>query len=889
MPPGSRLIAWASRFVPFVRRQQWRREWEAEVAYAWLKLNREGRTSLLAVLRLRIRILSCVIDALWEKKETMTMSGLFHDLRLALRGLVRYPTFTAITVLTLALGIGANTAVFTLVDGVLLSPLPYDDADRLIAIEHQGREGRDELPMSQGLYGLYRDQAASLDGIALHVRSAVNLVSEGGEPERITVQAVTPGFFEVLRVEPALGRAFTEFEGTPDGEQVTILSDGLWRERFGADPRVIGQSVDVNGTLRQVVGVMPADFGHPDRSARLWLPLRIDPVQAQLASFGPSGVARLAPGSDVTSVDTELRGLISRLGELFPDSGAPAFLAEVGLAPIVRPLKESLVGDVGRTLWILLGTVGFVLLIACANVANLLLVRAESRQRELALRVAVGAGRGHVVRAFMSESALLAAAGSVLGCVIASIAVRLAMARVPSDLPRVAEIGLDARVLGFTFALAVGCALFFGLFPLIRSGADDLATQLRDGGAHGSTGGRERHRLRNGLVVVQMALALVLLVGSGLMFRSFQALSAMDPGFDTENVLTARLTVPAAEMESWEETAAFYRTLTERLGAQAGVEGAGFAQSVPLSSGLGYFNVEVEDHPRAPGEIPVFAQHNNVEAGYLEAMGIELLQGRTFQRGDGAEGVRAVVVGESFAEHWWPGESPLGRRVRLGFPDEDWSQIVGVVRDAHYQSLETTPEEMVYWPATIGATTAPQATRSMDLVLKSSGDPLAYVDVLRREVQALNPRIPVSNPRTMERVMSEATSRTSFTMALLGAASGIALLLGLVGIYGVISYIVSQRTREIGVRMALGATAPSVRTMVVRQGLVLAGGGVLLGLVAASALSRLLATLLYGVSATDPLTYGAVAAALLVVSLTASWIPARRAAGVNPSSALRSE
>lgn len=888
MTPGSRLITWASGLVPFARRENWRREWEAEVAYAWQQMHRDGSPSPFAVLRLRVRILSCVVDALWEKKETMTMSGMFNDLRFALRSLMRYPAFTGITVLTLALGIGANTAVFTLVDGVLLSPLPFDGADDLIAIEHQGREGRDALPMSQGLYGLYREQANSLDGIAMHVRSAVNLISDG-EPERITVQAVTPGFFEVLRVEPALGRSFTDVEGTPDGPQVTILSDGLWRERFGADPGVIGRSVDVNGTMREIIGVMPADFGHPDRDARLWLTLRIDPVQAPLAAFGPSGVARLAPGSDLTSVDTELRGLISRLGELFPDSGAPAFLAEVGLAPVVRPLKESVVGDVGRTLWILLGTVGFVLLIACANVANLLLVRAESRQRELALRVAVGAGRGHVIRAFMSESAVLAAAGSVFGCVIAAIAVRVSMARVPSDLPRVAEVGLDARVLGFTFVLAVGCALFFGLFPLIRSRADNLATQLRDGGAHGSTGGRSHHRLRNGLVVVQMALALVLLVGSGLMFRSFQALNDMDPGFSADNVLTARITVPTAEMASWEETAGFYRTLMERLGAQGGVEAVGFAQSAPLTSGLGYFSVEVEDHPRAPGEIPVFAQHNQVEAGYLEAMGIELLQGRTFQRGDGAEGVRAVVVGQSFAEHWWPGESPLGRQMRFGAPGEDWSRIVGVVRDAHYQSLEETPEEMVYWPATTGATDSPQATRSMDLVLRTTGDALTYVPLLRREVQALNPRIPVSNPRTMESVMRAATSRTSFTMALLGAASGVALLLGLVGIYGVISYIVSQRTREIGVRMALGATAPSVRSMVVRQGLVLAGGGVLLGLVTAGGLSRLLASLLYGVSATDPLTYGSVAIALIVVSLTASWIPATRAAGVNPSSALRSE
>jgi predicted permease len=555
----------------------------------------------------------------------------------------------------------------------------------------------------------------------------------------------------------------------------------------------------------------------------------------------------------------------------------------------VIPLKEAVVGDMSRTLWILLGTVGFVLLIAGANVANLLLVRAEGRQKELALRVAVGAGRMQVLRSFMSESAVLAAAGTVFGVLIAAAAVAVSIEMVPADLPRVDEIGLDLRVLGFTSSMGVGCALFFGFFPLIRYGLSDLAGQLRDGSARGSTGGRERNRIRSGLVVIQMALALVLLVGSGLMFRSFQALRAMDPGFDSAGVLTARITVPTNEIEGWEETTGFFATLRERLEDQPGVEVAGFAQSVPLGSGMGYFAAEVEDHPRGEGELPIFARHNQIGAGYLEAMGIDLLEGRTFQEGDAAEGLRAVIVTESFAEHWWPGESPLGRRMRLGFEGEDWFEIVGVVVDAHYESLEETPEEMVYWPQTVGPTEAPVPARSMDVAIRATSDPLALVSVLRREVQALNPRIPVSNPRTMDDVLAAATSRTSFTMALLGAASGVALLLGLVGIYGVISYVVSQRTREIGVRMALGATAPSVRSMVVRQGLMLAAGGVVVGLLAATVLSSVMASLLYGVSPTDPLTYGAVALALVLVSLTASWIPAARAAGVDPASALRSE
>ncbi|MCH1570203.1 MAG: ABC transporter permease [Longimicrobiales bacterium] len=563
--PGASVIAWASRLVPRVRRAAWRREWEAESAYAWQRMHGSGEPNRLQVLRLRMRILTCVIDALWEKKETMTMTGLSNDVRHAVRGLVRYPTFAAIAVLTLALGIGANTAVFTLVDGVLLSPLPFDDADELVAIRHQGREGADQLPMSTGLYGLYRDQATTIEDVALYRSTVVNLVSEG-DPQRVPVQVVTPGFFELLGATPVTGRTFIDAEGTLEGERVAILSDGFWESRFGRDPSVLGQSLDVDGRPTTIVGVMPADFGLPDRDARFWMPFRIDPNRAPLAAFGAAGVARLSDGVTLEGLDAELNGLVARLGEHFPEDGSVEFLQSVGLAPIVIPLQQEVVGDVSRTLWILLGTVGLVLLIACANVANLLLVRAEGRQRELALRVAVGAGRTQVLRTFMSESIVLATAGSALGVLIANGALRLTLANVPADIPRVAEIGMDLRVLSFTLVVAVACALFFGLFPLVRYGADDIGTQLRDGAAHGATG-RRKNRLRNGLVMTQMALALVLLIGSGLMFRSFQALRAVDPGFDSEGIVTARVSVPTSEIESWEETEAFFRALQDRLAA----------------------------------------------------------------------------------------------------------------------------------------------------------------------------------------------------------------------------------------------------------------------------------------------------------------------------------
>ncbi|MEQ9568624.1 MAG: ABC transporter permease, partial [Longimicrobiales bacterium] len=445
------------------------------------------------------------------------MGGFWRDLRLAARSLLRRPGFTAVAVLTVGLGIGVNTAVFTLVDGVLLRPLPLPEPEELVSLQALGRDGQDELPQSAGLHFLYRDRARTLETVAMFTPSSANLVRDG-EPERILGQAATPTFFTALGVPPARGRTFTEEEGQPGGAQVMVLSDGLWRTSFGADPDVVGTTVDLNGTTREIVGVMPADFGYPDRSARFWTPLVLDENQAPVASFFGQGVARMADGETVEAVQAELTDLLGRLTEFLPGDGGAQFLMDVQIRPRVSSLKDALVGDVSRTLWILLGTVAFVLLIACANVANLLLVRAEGRQRELALRVAVGAGRFQVLRGFTAESLVLAVVGGLLGLVVAAVAIRVTAAFIPSDLPRMDEIGLDVRVLGFTAALAGAAAVFFSLFPLVRYGADDLAGQLRDGGgARGSTGGRDRHRLRNGLVVTQVALALVLLVGSGLM------------------------------------------------------------------------------------------------------------------------------------------------------------------------------------------------------------------------------------------------------------------------------------------------------------------------------------------------------------------------------------
>jgi len=816
---------------------------------------------------------------------------MLQDLRFAWRGLLRSPGFAAVAVITVALGIGASTAVFTLVDGVLLRPLPYPASDRLVSLQHEGRGGEDELPMSPGLYLLYREQAHALSSLAMYQATVVNVVGEDGEAERVDGQQVTPSLFEVLRVPPVLGRPLMAGDAERGAEPVVVLSEGLWSGRFGRDPGVVGKTVLMDGVSRRVVGVMPAGFRFPDRDTRFWIPMTVDPVTAPLGAFSPAGIGRMADGATSETVRSELAGLIGRLQELRPDAGPViGFLREVRLAAVVRPLKEATVGDVKRTLWTLLGMVGFVLLIACANVANLLLVRAEGRQRELALRRAIGGGRWAVVRPFLAESLILAVVGGALGAGIAALAVRGTLGLASADLPRAAEVGVAPRVLAFAAAVSLVAALLFGLVPVLRFARSDLSEHLKDGGGRGGTAGRQRNRVRHALVVAQVALALVLLVGSGLMFRSLRALLSVDPGFQPAGVLTARLSVPPGEMEATAAVASYFRDLEDRLRQQAGVRSVGAASSVPLTAGPPFFVHEIEDFPTPADAVPPIAYGAWVDPGYFDAMGIPLVEGRAIEPGDASDGFQGVVVSEAFAQRWWPNVSAIGKRLRpAGGDGSSWWQVVGVVANVRNRDLSQDPEEMVYYPTMVGTYEQPGVIRSRDIVMRVDGDPAAFLPVLRREVRALNARIPVANPRTMAEVVARSASRTSFTMVVLGAASLVALLLGIIGIYGVVSYVVSQRTREIGVRMALGAAASSVRGMVLRQGLAVAGVGVVVGLAGAFAGSRLLSQLLYGVSAVDPLTYAAVATLLAAVAGLASWIPAVRAAGVDPAVALRNE
>jgi predicted permease len=818
---------------------------------------------------------------------------LAEDFRAALRSLRRRKGFAFTVVTMLALGIGAVTAVFTLVDGVILSPLPFPEPERLVAIRHEGSTG--ELDMSAGIYALYRDEATALEAIGFYEPAATNVVV-GGRPERVTAMNVTPSFFDVLGVEPMLGRSFVDGEGEvqqygavlrPAPDPVVVIGHALWQDVLGSDPRVVGRSLDVGGTLHEIVGVMPSGFGHPDRSVQVWIPLLVDPLIANPYAFNYSGVARLAPGVSVTQAYAQLDGLRERIPELPNGSISPERWERFDIHPVVEPLKTALVGDVGSTLWILLGSVGFLLLIACANVAGLILVQADARRREHAVRVALGAGRARILTTFLGEGLALALAGGLAGMLVATGALRGTLALLPTDLPRTDEIGVDLRVLGVAVAVSLACAAFFGLAPLLQTRGDARAGRLSEGGARGSTEGVPGQRGRMGLVVLQTALALVLLVGSGLLLRSFQELRRIDPGFDPSRALTATITLSDAELPGWQAPEAFWRDVEDRLSAQPGVEAVGFGFTLPLGPGpKPRFDFSVEDQPVGPTDPPIMAYHNFVGGDYFDAMGIDIVDGRALGPDDGATGTRSVVVSRALAQRLWPDGSALGRRVSMA---RGWYAVIGVASDVHDEDLTGPAREMVYWPRVYGRADEPDPSRTLTIVVRTSGDPLAFTPVLRREVAAVNPRIALSSISTLDAIYRGASSRTSFTLALLGVSAATALLLGLVGIYGVVSYAAARRTREIGIRIALGASKGQVRGLVVRGGIVAASAGVVLGLVAGTSLSSAMESVLFGVSALDPVTYALAALVVLVVSVAASWIPAARAAAVEPTRALRTE
>lgn len=820
------------------------------------------------------------------------MDELARQIRVAVRKLARAPLFTAIAGFTLAVGIGANAAIFSVVDAVLLRPLPYERPEELVSLWHEAPGlAVAQTELSQATYFTYRAESRTLRDVGVWDDFQAS-VTGLGEPERVDAMLVTDGTLPLLGATTAVGRLFGPADDVPGAPPIAMLGYAYWQRRLGGDPGVVGRTIQVNGRPYEIAGVTARGFRILDHDPSIYLPARFDPANAQFGNFSYRGIARMRPGVTPDEVRAELARLVPVALEQHPGPITQAQLDQAGFTPVVRPLKEDLVGDVSAMLWVLLGTVGLVLLLACANVANLFLVQAEMRQREVAVRTALGAGRGRLVGGFLIESLVLSALGGVAGLALAWGGLRLLVALGPERLPRLAEIGVDGRVLGFTLLVSAAAALLFGLFPALRYGRTDLHAVIKEGG-RGAGPGRERHAARNALVVVQVALALVLLIGSGLMVRTVRALRDVDPGFaDPDRVLAFTVSVPEAEMPDPARVAQFEQDLVGRLRALPGVEAAGAISVLTMTDELSNSNpIVVEGRPVDPARLPPVRSFRFVAPGYHEALRVRLLAGRMLTWADVESRALVVVVNEELArQEFGEPAAAVGQRVR-DYLDQDWYEIVGVTASVRYAGVSHPAPAVLYWPIVVESLWELDlfVPRTLDYVLRTRGEPTALLPQVRQALAELNPSLPVARVRILQEVLDGSLARAAFAMVMLSIAAAVALALGLVGIYGVISYIVSQRTREIGVRIALGARPADVRGMVVRQAAGVVAIGLGAGLAAAAGLTRLMGGLLFGVRPLDLLTYATVTLAIAGVALLASWLPARRAARVDPVTALRAE
>jgi putative ABC transport system permease protein len=814
------------------------------------------------------------------------MESVGRDVAFALRALRRRPGFTAVIVLTLALGIGANTAVFSVVRSVLLRPLPYPEDDRLAVVLLKGTIFNNaEMSPSPPEYVAFRDQLRSWTELATYRIRAATITAEGADPERVSVVSATRNLFPVLGRDALVGRVFGAEEDRPEQGPVALLGHEYWRTRLGGDPGVIGRTLEFDGIARTIIGVMPPDFRFPDPDVQVWLPMTFD--EQQLLGRGGRGnhsysvVGRLRPGVPLAAAEAELNDLITRL------AGDPAANFHSWHPGYLRSLRPHLVGDVSRTLWVMLGAVGLVLVIACANVANLLLVRAEERTREMSVRTALGAGRRRIVWQLLTESVVVATLGGAAGVVVAYLGVDVLRMVAPADLPRLEEIRVDAAVLLFTGLVVLLAGVVFGLAPAAFAWRNDVHGVLRDQG-RGGTAGRGRVRLRQLLVVSETALAVVLLVAAGLLLQSFRRLAAVDPGFRAAGVLTARLSIPGSQYPESEDIVRFYESLLPRIRALPGVVEAGAVGNAPLITRLGPTDTEVEGWLKPSDSTRVAEIIQIVTPGYFAVMGIPLLEGRTFDARDRTDAPLVAVVSEKLARKYWPGRSALGGRIRFDWQDAPFAEVVGVVADVHQNGLDEAPVYGTYYFVQAhGDRAIGDAFRTMTLTVRASVEPASLVGAVRGEVQALDPSIPLYQVQTMEEAIAADTATERFSMLLQLVFAAVALSLSAIGLYGLLSFTVARRTAEMGIRMALGAQRADVRRMVVRQGMALVGLAVLVGLAGGLAAGRLMSGLLFGVSPTDPVTYTLVVGVLMAVALLACWLPARRASAVDPAVALR--
>jgi putative ABC transport system permease protein len=819
-----------------------------------------------------------ITDLAYEVRGGGMLESIWQDLRFAVRTLRKNPAFSIVAVLTLALGIGANTAIFSVVNTVLLKPLPFKDSTRLVIVWETDREkGRQRDQVSSGNFADWQNQNQAFEDSAAYFNWTNNLTGLD-YPERLKSALVTGSFFQTLGANAALGRTLHPDDAQADRDSVAVLSDGLWKRRFGASPEIVGKTITLNRTGIVVVGVMPPDFRFPEEDTDLWLPFTLTSSHLQdRAGKFLKVVARLKPAIDIRQAQVDLDSIAGRLEQQFPATNT-------GCGVRISPLQEDEVRDIKPTLLVLLGVVGFVLLIACANVANLLLTRAASRRKEMAVRSALGAGRWRLLRQVLTESLLLSLAGGAVGLLLAQMGVQVLTSLAPAEIPRLDQIGVDGMVLGFTFAACILTSLLCGLMPAVSASKTDLQDALKEGG-RGLTGSSSR-RLRHLLVVFEIALSLVLLVGAGLMITSFIRLQAVAPGFDSGSMLTMTMWLPGSKYPRSQQQTEFFQQVINRVKELPGVQSVSAIQDLPLRRNRMGFEFSIDHRPPpSPGE-KQDAAYRVIGPDYFRVMGIPLIAGRDFTERDNRQSPPVLIINQTMARQYWEDENPIGKRMRFGGDGAPWYQIVGVAGDIRHMGLDEEEGPAFYQPH---AQKTFDFLRWMTLVVQTSTDPMSLAGTLRAQVQALDNDQPVYEIATMKDILSQSVAKRRFATLLLGLFALVALSLGAVGIYGVLAFAVAASTREIGIRMALGARSLEVHRLVFGQGLRLVIAGVGLGLVAALALTRILSSLLFAIEPTDPLTFASIPLLLVVVAMLACWVPARRATKVDPLEALRYE
>jgi putative ABC transport system permease protein len=827
--------------------------------------------------RLRFGGVEQVKEAYRDKSRLGWIESLWQDLRYGVRMLRKNPGFSAVAVLTLALGIGANTAIFTVVNAVLLQPLPFHEPERLVRVWRSSAE-EDRTALSFPDFADIRAQQTVFERMAAWRSSDYTLTGQG-DPVNLSGLVVTAELFPMLGAAPQFGRGFTPEEDRA-GNRAVILGHSLWQNRFNSDPKVAGKTVTINSLSYNVAGVMPAEFKFPIQydPVDLWVSLGADPLVTARGRLNYSVIGRLKPNVTAPQAEAALRVIVDTLARQYTESSD-------FVSARVLPFHQEVVRDVRLGLLLMFGVVGCVLLIACANVANLLLQRATMRRKEIAIRAALGAGRWRILRQLLTESLLLALGGGVIGWLMAMWLTKLLISLAPKGLPRAPESGLDARVLGFAVLASLATGVIFGLAPALQAAKMDLNEALKDG-AKG--GGARSNRFRNALIVIEVALALMLLVCSGLLLNSFLRLQRVDPGFDSHNVLTFRIGLPANGYSQQTQVASFYQELISRLEAAPGVKSVSAISHLPLGSRRGRTGFAIEGIATRPdNEVPYSTDFRAVTPGYFKTMGMHLIKGRDFNPRDELRSTQVAIINESLARRYFPNQDPLGKRVMPGIQIDErpWMmrEIVGVVRDAKHVSLREEPPPYIYLPHR-------QFPRpGMTLVVRASNDPKGLIGVVQKETHALDSELPVFEIRTLDQYLASSVAEPKFSAMLIGLFAGLALILSCIGLYGVMSYAVAQRTRELGIRMALGAQRRDVLRLVIRQGIGLTLLGAAIGVAIAVALTRMMKSWLFGVSPTDPLTFAVAALLLTIVALLSCWVPARRAAKVDPITALRFE